>query len=127
MLIKALTGNASLIVSLLGLGSEKYRGGTGLESEILRRRFWAHYLMNCHAAESATADRPSERTLKLPLPWPEEDFVGGIAKSAPITLECGFSNGSLYAELSRSLTLWGVDRLIKRCYANWIPGTRFLF
>jgi len=118
MLINAITGNASLIVSLLGLGSEKHRSGTTLESEILRRRFWAYYLMNCHAAEAGTADRPSERTLKFPLPWPEEDFVAGITNDTTTTLESGFSNGSLYAELSRSLTLWYIGQFIKQSHAN---------
>ncbi|KEF54552.1 uncharacterized protein A1O9_08994 [Exophiala aquamarina CBS 119918] len=116
-----LKGSSKLPLEDLGpdrLGSEKYRTGTGLDSEILRRRFWAHYLMNCHSAESATADRPSERTLKLPLPWPEEDFVAGIADVTPIFLECGFSNGSLYAELSRSLTLHEVSVLIRTPQPN---------
>lgn len=108
MLIKSITGNASLIVSLLGLGSERYRSGAGLESETLRRRFWAHYLMNCHAADSGMGDEPSEKTLKLPLPWREEDFEAGGANAPPVTLECGFNNGSLYAEVIRSLTLWRV-------------------
>jgi hypothetical protein len=126
VLIKPTTGNASLIVSLLGLGSERYRSGGGLESESLRRRFWAHYLMNCHAAESGMGDEPSEKTLKLPLPWREEDFEAGTTSAPPVTLECGFNNGSLYAEVVRSLTLWRVYHLRILSYANEIPGTKCL-
>lgn len=101
-----LTGNASLIVSLLGLGTEKHRTAAGVDSEALRRRYWANYLMNCHAAESSSGDEPSEKTRKLPLPWPEEDFEAGSTSSRPTTLESGSDNGSLYAEVIRSLTLW---------------------
>lgn len=101
-----ITGNASLIVSILGIGTGEHQNAASLKSEISRRRFWALHLMKCHAAEPAIGEEPSEKTRRLPLPWPEEDFETGHLSSPLATLEFESPSGSLYAEMTRSLTLW---------------------
>ncbi|KEF57342.1 uncharacterized protein A1O9_05259 [Exophiala aquamarina CBS 119918] len=42
----------------------------------------------------------------LPLPWPEEDFEIGVCRSPQITLSSDQSNGGMYAELIKILTIW---------------------
>ena len=110
-------GNALLIIRLLGFGHDGMAGRTPLQSEIFRRRFWANYLVNCHATDLLPYQGPSENSLKLPLPWREEDFENDIPSTPAITLETGESNGSIYAELVRALTFWYVSSA-DVCYDN---------
>lgn len=42
----------------------------------------------------------------LPLPWPEDEFESGLAKGASATLTSTKSNGGIYAELVKAMTLW---------------------
>lgn len=76
------------------------------ESEIRRRRFWASYLMHCQNSEGLLHFQLADDMLDLPLPWPEEDFDAGAAACDPVTLESVPSNGGIYSEIIKALTLW---------------------
>ena len=49
---------------------------------------------------------PLTTSPNLPLPWPEDEFETGLAKSNAVTLSSTESNGGIYAELVKVLTLW---------------------
>ncbi len=71
-----------------------------------RRRFWGCYLMHCHAAESWGVSELLESTRTLALPWPEPEFDTGISRQPRMLLESDQSNGGIYGELIKALTLW---------------------
>lgn len=103
-----LTGNATLLAEGLGLGSERTGKEDLMESESRRRLYWACYLINCHAAEPSgiiTAE-PSDSTVNLSLPWREEDFERGIPSQPQASLMSDQSNGSLFCELIKAMTIW---------------------
>ncbi|KAH7370243.1 hypothetical protein BKA65DRAFT_13263 [Rhexocercosporidium sp. MPI-PUGE-AT-0058] len=107
-------GNAIQLALVLGLGVERVGKENFLESEIRRRRFWACYLMNCHAPQSMSVQDTSETTLKLTLPWGENDFEAGFYAGAMASLDSGQSNYGLFSELIRVMTYWrAVVNLIK--------------
>lgn len=91
---------------MLGLGVERVGKENFLESEIRRRRFWACYLMNCHAPQSMSVQDTSETTLKLKLPWGENGFEAGFYAGAMASLDSEQSNHGLYSELIRVMTYW---------------------
>jgi hypothetical protein len=43
---------------------------------------------------------------KLALPWPEADFEAGYLRTSQVTLDSALSNGGVYAEIIKILTLW---------------------
>ncbi|KIX99503.1 uncharacterized protein Z520_05079 [Fonsecaea multimorphosa CBS 102226] len=107
-------GNAAQIAHLLGLATDRPGREDLWESEIRRRRFWACYLMHCHAIETSVGWASAENTLKLTLPWTEEDFNAGIATNPKLCLKSGDSNGGIYGELIKALTFWSeVNALVK--------------
>ncbi|KIW92643.1 uncharacterized protein Z519_06490 [Cladophialophora bantiana CBS 173.52] len=107
-------GSAAQIAHLLGLGTDMPGREDLWESEIRRRRFWACYLMHCHAIETCAVLTSAENTLKLTLPWPEEDFNVGTAIHPRVCLKSGNSNGSIFGELIKALTFWcEVNALVK--------------
>ena len=101
-----ITGNASQLVHIIGLGSETICMDNSWESEIRRRRFWACYLMRCHNSERFLLLEPDADILNLALPWPEEDFDAGVSKCPRVSLESVQSNGGIFSELIKALTLW---------------------
>lgn len=76
-----------------------------LESEIHRRRFWACYLLDCHGSEKLFTSSAIETAQKLTLPSREEDFEAGLS-GPPVSLSSGQSNGGLYCELIKAMSLW---------------------
>lgn len=103
-----LAGNATLLAQTLGLGSDPPGKEDLWESEVRRRRFWASYLIEGHSSEPASmiVRQPSESTLKLTLPWREEDFEVGIPSQPRACLDSGQSNGGLFCELIKAMTIW---------------------
>ncbi|OCT45727.1 hypothetical protein CLCR_01572 [Cladophialophora carrionii] len=107
-------GNAAQISHLLGLGIERLGVEDSLESEVRRRRFWACYLMHCHAIELGVLVRTGDNILRLTMPWKEEDYEAGLPTCPRVCLKSGGSTGSLYGELVKALTFWSeVNALIK--------------
>ncbi|OQU96863.1 Fungal specific transcription factor domain-containing protein isoform 3 [Cladophialophora immunda] len=107
-------GTAAQIAHLLGLGTDRPGKEDMWQSEIRRRRFWACYLMHCHAIETCAVGASAENTLNLTLPWTEEDFDAGVATNARVCLKSGDSNGGIFAELIKALTFWcEVNALVK--------------
>ncbi|OBT75851.1 hypothetical protein VF21_04434 [Pseudogymnoascus sp. 05NY08] len=107
-------GNALQLARLLGFGIEKPDKESPLESEIQRRRFWACYLMNCHASESVSVPEASETTRKLRLPWRDEDFEAGFCAEPGVSLDSGQSNEGIFCETVKAMTYWrAVFNLIK--------------
>lgn len=82
------------------------RTDNSLESEIRRGRLWACYLLHCHGSERSHQFDPEANISNLALPWPDEDFHAGISICAPASLESIKSNGGIFSELIRALTLW---------------------
>lgn len=110
-------GNATLLAQILGLGSDHPGKEDLWESEVRRRRFWASYLIEGHSSESTSmiVRQPPESTLKLTLPWREEDFEVGIPSQPRACLDSGQSNGGLFCELIKAMTIWSaVNGLIKK-------------
>lgn len=99
-------GNAAQISHLLGLGTERRGESDSFASEIRRRRFWACYLMHCHAIEMGFTMGSGQSAMLLTLPWKEEDFEAGIPTNPSICLQSGESNASIFSELIRALTFW---------------------
>ena len=99
-------GNAIQIGHLLGLSYEREVTKHSWESEKSRRRFWACYLIHCHSSESIFTPAPDGAFLKLQLPWLEEDFDAGLSSRPSVCLESGQSNGGVFCELIKALTLW---------------------
>lgn len=99
------TGNAYQILNIKRLGADTATQNTW-ESDLRRRRLWACYLMHCHNNEKLSNFEPLVTLPNLPLPWPEDDFEGGLANANPSNLTSTESNGGIYAELARGLTLW---------------------
>ncbi|KFZ17772.1 hypothetical protein V501_01572 [Pseudogymnoascus sp. VKM F-4519 (FW-2642)] len=107
-------GNALQLAHLLGFGTERPDKEGSLESEIQRRRFWACYLMNCHAPESMSVPEISKTAQKLRLPWRDEDFEAGFCAEPGVSLDSGQSNGGIFSELVKAMTYWrAVFNLIK--------------
>lgn len=100
-----LTASACSLLSIIGIGSVLPQQLGSWEAERRRRRAWATYLMHCHNAESLSNFSVTGME-KIALPWPEADFESGHTRSAPVTLESGWSNGGIYAEVIKILTLW---------------------
>ena len=104
--LSSISGNAVQTAYILGLGNENRGSETSLQAEARRRRFWACYLMNCHTAESVFMHEPSESTINLPLPWPEQDFEAGCLRCDVICLGSNQSNNGIYCELIKAMTFW---------------------
>lgn len=97
------------MLHVIGLGSAKLQADNSFGAEVRRRRLWACYLMQCQSADNLSFFESIANLSSLTLPWPEEDFNNGIAKSPPECLRDGRTAnapGSLYAELIKGLTLW---------------------
>jgi len=62
--------------------------------------------MHCHSDEKLSSFGPFMALSNLPLPWPEDEFESGLAKGASATLTSTKSNGGIYAELVKAMTLW---------------------
>lgn len=99
-------GNAAQVAHLLGFASDKPGQEDLWESEVGRRRFWACYLMGCHASEGLSVIEGGETTLRLTLPWREEDFEAGTPSKPRSSIASGQSNGGLFCELIKAMTLW---------------------
>lgn len=99
-------GNACQLAYILGLGSEANHADNSLKFEIRRRRFWACYLMHCHGSERFSLFESETDKLALKLPWPEEDFSAGNSKCPQVSLGSVQSNGGIFSELIKALTLW---------------------
>jgi hypothetical protein len=74
------------------------------ESEVRRRRFWACYLMHCHAIDFTMGMGHSPS--KLTLPCREEDYDAGLPGHPKVCLSSGESNGGIFCELVKALTFW---------------------
>ena len=72
--------------------------------------------MHCHNNEKLSSFAPLAELPNLPLPWPEDDFESGVAKGSSATLTSTESNGGMYAELVKALTLW--YNLVKSPYST---------
>lgn len=103
-----LQGIAYQMLTIIGLGAETTNTDNSWESESRRRRLWACYLMHCHDNGKLSSFEPLTLSPHLPLPWPEAEFEAGISESSPVTLTSSESNGGIYAELTKVLTLWYV-------------------
>lgn len=99
-------GTACQLIQIIGPSSSKPQTESPLEAEIRRRRFWACYLMHCQNAERLSLFESGADIMKLPLPWPEEDFDAGLPQSPQTTLQSRQSNGGIFSELIRILTIW---------------------
>ncbi|KAM3083425.1 hypothetical protein ACMFMG_004075 [Clarireedia jacksonii] len=99
-------GNACQFVSITGLGSEACQQGDPLESELRRRRVWACYLLQCHSSEALSHFQSSSDMRKFPLPCPEYEFSSGSLITPGGCLSSDRSNGGLFAEVLKALTLW---------------------
>ncbi|KIX03502.1 uncharacterized protein Z518_07055 [Rhinocladiella mackenziei CBS 650.93] len=99
-------GNAFDLLHIIGLGSETPQTQKSWKCEIRRRRFWACYLMHCHNGECLSLLKPVADTGNLALPWPEEDFDIGVTDYPRVTLNSNQSNGGIYTEVIKALTLW---------------------
>ncbi|KAK6371287.1 hypothetical protein LTS17_009018 [Exophiala oligosperma] len=100
------SGTAFNLMSITGLGEDTMRAQKSLKCEIRRRRFWTFYLMHCHNGEDFSIVRQTADIDNLPLPWPSKDFKSGITDTAPAFLNSKTSNGGVYMEVIRALTLW---------------------
>ncbi|KAJ9609082.1 hypothetical protein H2200_006853 [Cladophialophora chaetospira] len=108
-------GNAGQILHILSSGNDRPGKEDLWVSERARRRFWAWYLMSCHAPESAimVAERP-DNINTLTLPWHEQDFERSTPTQPRLSLSSGKSNGGLYCEVIRAMTHWAyVNALLK--------------
>lgn len=101
-----LLGNACILLHIGGFGSAKLYTQNSLESEIRRRRLWACYLMQCQLGEHLSLFDPITDISNLTLPWPEADFDAGVCPSLRSCLTSHVSNGGIYSELVKALTLW---------------------
>lgn len=104
--IFVLTGNACVAAHVLGLSVDTPGKERLWVSEVRRRRYWACYLTNCHASESVLMPDRDENAKKLTLPWTEHDFERGNSAKATINLVSNQSNGGLFCELIKIMTLW---------------------
>lgn len=76
------------------------------EAEVQRRRFWSWYIMHCHSADGSGALEPVGDIMNLPLPWSEEDFAAGVLSASPTSLASTEGCTSIFAELTKIMTLW---------------------
>jgi hypothetical protein len=90
---------------ILGLLTERKEKEGTLESEIRRRRFWACYLLCSFQSEALLPRSPTEQMLNLYLPSSEEDYQLGFSRDL-VSMKSDQSNGSVYAELVKVMTLW---------------------
>jgi hypothetical protein len=99
-------GNACQLLHIIGLGSTRLRSEQTFEAEGRRRRFWACYLTHCHLGENTQPFDPVVMK-KLALPWREEDFNSKTPTGTQAYLEeIEASNGGIFEELVRVLTIW---------------------
>ncbi|EXJ69398.1 uncharacterized protein A1O5_07434 [Cladophialophora psammophila CBS 110553] len=109
-----LKGNAIQTAHLLGMGRQPRLDRRSLSSELRRRRFWACYLIECHASNSTHVLDASEQIYSLPLPCTEEEFENGISEQPDVFLACEQSTGGIFCEMIRALWFWAqVYSLIK--------------
>lgn len=99
-------GIAYQMLLIIGLGTETPQTENPWESEVRRRRIWASYLMHCHENGKLSSFDPLATLPNLPLPCPEDEFEAGLLQSTPVTIHSTESNGGIYAELIKVLTLW---------------------
>jgi hypothetical protein len=93
--------NARALIQVLGTGSRNTKDIDPFEAEIRRRRFWSHYLMECHMPSPGPPELRKAVMSRIELPWPEEDFAAGRGQPSRGDHERG-----IYAEMIRVLTLW---------------------
>lgn len=93
---------------ITGLGQDAIYAQKSLKCEISRRRFWTFYLMHCHNGEDFAPVHQTADIDSLPLPWPSKDFEIGLTDTVPGFLNSETSNGGVYMEVIRALTLWYV-------------------
>ncbi|KAI0148667.1 hypothetical protein GGR57DRAFT_475151 [Xylariaceae sp. FL1272] len=99
-------GNAFQLQDIVGLGPRSLQTENTLESEIRRRRFWACYAMHCHTSERGNQFQLKGPIMKLPFPWREEDFEDGVGRHGQVCIEDDRSDGALFSELIRIMTIW---------------------
>jgi hypothetical protein len=102
----SMLGNACQLLYIIGRGPQPQVSESSLESEIRRRRFWACYLIHCHNAESLSGFQPIADIVDLPLPWHEDEFDSGVSKTPSASMKSAQSNGGIFSELIKILTLW---------------------
>ncbi|KAJ9604684.1 hypothetical protein H2200_010798 [Cladophialophora chaetospira] len=112
-ILTGLPGNAAQISHLLGLGTEKVGAEDSFALEVRRRRFWACYLMHCHAIHTCFNVGVGDK-IGLTLPWPEDDYDVGLPSQPRVSLRSQGSNGGIFCELVKALTFWSeVNALVK--------------
>ncbi|KAF4963112.1 hypothetical protein FSARC_8825 [Fusarium sarcochroum] len=98
-------GNACQLLHIIGIGPQAPNNNSALEFEIRRRRFWACYLFHCFSSEKLFHFDAITNVYDLPLPWPEDSFAAEFSRSPVATIK-NKSNGGIFADLIRGLTLW---------------------
>jgi hypothetical protein len=98
--------NAFHLLCILGIGNTQQQKIQTFEVEVLRRRFWSWYIMHCHNTESSGVLDPVGDLMNLPLPWSEEDYGLGILTTSTTTLASTEGSTSVFAEMSKIMTLW---------------------
>lgn len=98
--------NACNLIHIIGLGVETRRSKHSWTSELRRRRLWACYMTHCHTSDRLTAFESSTAIDNLPLPWTEEEFNSGVPRLPVTTLKSGTSNGGIFSELIKALSIW---------------------
>jgi hypothetical protein len=98
--------NAFQFLCVHGIGDTQQMQLQTFDVEVQRRRFWSWYIMHCHNTEGFGVLEPVGDVSNLPLPWPEEDFASGTLISPTTTLISIEGSTSIFAELTKILTLW---------------------
>ena len=120
------SANAFQATHILGAGRERPCNDKSFESELRRRHFWACYLTDCHAGDSAFSYFSSENTKDLSLPWREEDFEVCQLSRPLVSLGSGETNGGMYCEMVKALTLWYVCSLNRAgCSGDCVKGQQY--
>ena len=104
--LTGLQGNAAQISHLLGLGTERVGAEDSFASEVRRRRFWACYLMHCHAIDMCFTVGAGDSALELTLPWRENDYSAGLPSQPRVCLRSGGSNEGIFCELVKAMKFW---------------------
>ncbi|KAK5062508.1 hypothetical protein LTR84_004581 [Exophiala bonariae] len=98
--------NAFHLLCILGIGNSQQQKIQAFDVEVQRRLFWSWYIMHCHNTESRGVLDTVGDLMSLPLPWPEEDFGLGTLTSPTTTLASSEGSTSVFAEMSKIMTLW---------------------
>jgi hypothetical protein len=100
------SANAFHLLSMLSIGNTQQQKIQTFEAEVQRRHFWSWYIVHCHSTESSGVLDPVGDLTSLPLPWFKEDFSLGMLTSPTTTLASTKGSTSVFAELSKIMTLW---------------------